>query len=315
VCVVGSLNMDLVVRAPRIPLPGETVLGGGYRTFPGGKGANQAAAAARMGAQVSLIGCVGDDVHGPRVRQALEQEGIDLSGLAIRPNQATGLALITVAEGGENAIVVAPGANADLSAEHIGLYAKLIDACDVLLLQLEVPNQAVIAAAQRARAAGAAVILNAAPARALSAELLKLVDVIVVNRGEAARILGLDPNLDPARLALRMPELGPLTAILTLGSMGGILAHRGRPRRIPSLTVKAIDTVGAGDAFCGALAAGWGVVHRAAQRRDVEEFAFVEQAVIAASVAGALAASKQGAIPAMPTKAEVQTHAAGLTMR
>ncbi len=307
--------MDLVVRAPRIPLPGETVLGGGYRTFPGGKGANQAVAAARMGASVSLIGCIGDDAHGPRVRQALEQENIDLTGLAIRPSQATGLALITVADGGENAIVVAPGANADLSVEHISLYGQLIDQCDVLLLQLEVPNTAVVAAAQRARAVGAAVILNAAPARALSAELLKLVDVIVVNRGEAARILGLDPNLDPARLALRMPELGPPTAILTLGSLGGILAHRGRPRRIPSLSIKAVDTVGAGDAFCGALAAGWGIVHRAARNRDAEEFALVERAVLCASVAGSLAATKPGAMAAMPTKAEVETHAADLTLR
>lgn len=306
VCVVGSLNMDLVVRAQRIPVAGETVLGGGYKTYPGGKGANQAVAASRMGAVVSMVGCVGDDLHGSKLREVLGKEGLDLSGLSVRAGVATGLALITVAEDGENAIVVAPGANAELTADMVEASAGVLDACDVLLMQLETPNASLLAAAQRARAHGAAVILNAAPARSLTPEFLKLVDVLVVNRSEAARLMGLDTHTDPARLALRLPTLGPSAAILTVGAQGAIVAYKGRPRRISTPALKAVDTVGAGDAFCGALAACWSPVHRAAQKRDNAEYTLAEQAVTLACAAGALAASRHGAIPAMPRRAEVQ---------
>lgn len=304
--------MDLVIRAQRIPLAGETVLGGGYKTYPGGKGANQAVAAKRMGASVSLIGCVGDDLHGTKLREVLEKEGVDVSGVAVRPGLASGLALITVGEDGENTIVVAPGANTEINAEHVTKHAALIEACDVLLMQLEVPNPAIIEAAKRAKAAGAAVVLNTAPARQLPAELLSLIDVLVANRSEGARLMGLEPNTDPARIVLRMPNLGPPTAVLTLGSQGAIIAHKGRPRRVPTHPVKAVDTVGAGDAFCGALAACWSKVYSAAKRRDPAEYTLVENAAIEASVAGALATTKHGAIPAMPRKDEVVAIAEGL---
>ncbi len=312
VCVVGSLNMDLVIRVPRIPQAGETILGGGYRTFAGGKGANQAVAAARMGALVSLIGCVGLDQHALKVREALEREKLDISGVDTRSQAATGLALITVAEGGENAIVVAPGANAEVTPELVQQHAAKIEMADVLLLQLEIPNPAVIAAAKIAKASGRAVILNAAPARPLPADLLKLVDVLVVNKNEAARIMGLDANLDPARLALRLPDLGPQTAILTLGVHGAILAHKGRPRRVPPAVVKSIDAVGAGDAFCGALATWWANVHEAIKKRDPAEFKLVEEAAIAAAVAGSLATTKHGALQSMPDRAEVLAAMVGL---
>lgn len=311
VCIVGSLNMDLVVRAPRIPTPGETVLGNTYRTFPGGKGANQAVAAARMlgaGARVSLIGCLGDDPHGAKLRAALEAEGIDLSHVLVRAGEQhpTGLALITVAEGGENTIVVSPGANASLQISDVEAARATIQGSAVLLMQLEVPTAAVAAAAKIAREAGRAVILNAAPARQLPPEMLKQVDVLVVNRTEAAIMLGMDPGIDAARLALRLPELGVATVVLTQGVQGAILAHKGRPRRMAAVTVQAIDAVGAGDAFCGALAASWARVHAAITARSPDEFRLCEDAVRTATVAGALATTKAGALPSMPRREDVE---------
>jgi ribokinase len=311
VCVVGSLNMDLVVRAPRIPAAGETVLGGSYRTFPGGKGANQAVAAARMLAGegwVALIGCIGDDPHGQKLRAALEPEGLDLSRLLVRAAEqhATGLALITVADGGENTIVVSPGANASLTAADIEAARESIESAGVLLCQLEVPTATVAAAVKIAREAGRGVILNAAPARALPPELIKMVDVLVVNKTEAAIMLAMDPGIDAARLALRLPDLGAPTVILTQGAHGAILAHKGRPRRMPAVPVQAVDAVGAGDAFCGALAACWGPVLAAIRAKSPEEFKLVEEAVKLATVAGAVATTKAGALPSMPRRAEVE---------
>ncbi len=311
VCVLGSCNMDLVVRAPRIPVPGETVLGGSYRTFPGGKGANQAVAAARMGGRVSLISCVGDDAHGQRLRDALAPENMDLSGVRTREKEATGLALITVAEGGENTIVVAPGANASLTPEDIQQSADLITGAGVLLVQLEVPLPSVYAAAEIAKGAGRCVVLNAAPARVLPADLLAMVDVLVVNQTEAMRMLNIDSRLDPARLALRLPELGLTTVLLTLGSSGAIMAHKGRPNRLSPPSVRSVDSVGAGDAFCGALAVAWGAVHTAQKSKDPREFELAEQAALLASAAGALATTKPGALPSMPTRAEVDALMAG----
>lgn len=313
VCVIGSINMDLVVRTPRLPVHGETVLGGGYRTFPGGKGANQAVAAARMGAKVSLIGCIGDDPHGPKVRAALDAESMDLAHLAVRAGQSTGLALITVAENGENTIVVSSGANASLTPEDVAAASAAITSADVTLLQLEIPLPAVLAAAQAAKSAGRAVLLNAAPARQLNADLLKLVDVVLVNKVEGARILGLEPNIDPGRLALRLPELGVHTAILTLGQQGAVLVHRGRIRRVPTPGVQPVDATGAGDAFCGVFAAMWPAAHAATARSDAE-FAAVERAVLMASAAGALATTKLGAIPSLPTRAEIEPLAADLKL-
>lgn len=310
--MVGSLNMDLVVRAPRIPQPGETILGGAFRTFPGGKGANQAVAAARMGAQTAMVGCVGNDEHGRRLRETLTTEGIDLSGLRSRPDAPTGVGLITVAESGENAIVVSSGANATLTVPEVQAGASLIASADVLLLQLEVPMPAVIAAARIARESGKCVILNAAPACELPKELLALADVLIVNQTEAVRVLGIEGRTDPGRLVVRLPELGVQTAILTLGAGGAIVAHKGRPRRAPAAAVKTIDSVGAGDAFCGALAASWREVFSAGKKRDPSEHDLVERAVALAAAAGALATTRHGAIPAMPHRAEVEDLARSL---
>jgi len=304
--------MDLVVRVHRLPAPGETISGESYQTHPGGKGANQAVAAARMGAATSLVGCIGDDPHGIKLKSVLEGEQLDLSHLIVRKGAKTGLGLITVADGGENMIVVSPGANATLKVEDVQAAREAIESADVLLLQLEVPGAAVLEAARIARAAGVAVMLNAAPARVLLPELLKLIDVLIVNRVEAATLLGMEPATDSGRMTLRLPTLGVPTILLTLGAQGSILSHRGRPRRVPTAQVEAVDAVAAGDAFCGALAASWKSVHEAAKIKNLQEFKLVEQAVLIASAAGALAATKHGAIPSLPTREQVMPLAATL---
>jgi ribokinase len=315
VCVLGSLNMDITVRTERLPMPGETVLGRGYSATPGGKGANQALAAARLGASVRLIGAVGDDAHGAKLRAVLAAEGVDLTHVRVQPpapeGQPTGLGLITVAEGasGENTIVVAPGANAAVRPEDVRAAAEAITESDCLLVQLELPMATVVEAARIAAGAPAGrrpVLLNASPARPLPLELLKLVDVIIVNRAEAQVLTSMDAHTDPARLAFRVAEFGPPTVVLTLGSQGSVLCHRGRPRRVPTIRVQAVDTVGAGDAFAGALAAGWPPVHAAAMARSPDEFRLLDAALLRASVAGALATTRRGAIPAMPTASEIE---------
>ncbi len=305
VCVVGSVNMDIVVRCQRLPKPGETLLGSSYKAFPGGKGANQAVAAARLGARVSFVGAVGDDAHGRELVKTLEGEAIDLSHLFVRSGRASGLAMITVAEGGENTIIVAPGANATLTTDEIALARSAIENSDVLLMQLETPTSAVLAAAKIAAEAGKPVILNAAPARAIPPELSRLLSVLIVNRTEAGILGGLDPSVEPSRLALRLADTGPTAVVLTLGSQGAVVAYRNRPKRVGSFGVQAVDAVGAGDAFAGALAFGWPAVHAAYKAKSPDEFALLDLALAMASAAGALATTKAGAIPSLPQKAEV----------
>lgn len=309
VCVVGSVNMDLVVRAPRIPTPGESIMGRSFETFPGGKGANQAVAAARLGASVVLLGCIGNEAHGHQIAQTLHHEGIDLSRMLQRRDKTpTGVALITVDDHGENTIVVAPGANATLTAKDIEDCRDVIESCDVLLMQLEVPIEAVAAAAKIAQGAGKAVILNPSPALPQAREVLRMCDLLIVNRPEAATLGGLEPYTEPGRLALRLGEIGPGTIVLTLGSQGAIVAHRGRPKRVPTLAVKAVDAVGAGDAFAGAMAVAYASVHHAAKARGPEEFRLLERALAMASAAGALATQRPGAIPSLPRIADVLPH-------
>jgi ribokinase len=294
VCVIGSANMDLVVRAPRLPGPGETVAGGEFQTFPGGKGANQAVAAARMGARVSMVGRVGSDVYGADLRKILGREGVDLTALRTAAGVATGVALITVETGsGENTIVVAGGANRRVSAEDVLGVAGLIRSADVLLVQLEVPVEAVHKAAEVAGDAGRRVVLNAAPAERLPSSLLSILDVLVVNQTEGAVVAGEGAPSEPEALARALLELGPGAAIVTLGAEGAVVAEASGVRRVPSVVVEAVDTVGAGDAFCGALAA------MLAEGRSPAEAARV------GCVAGALAASAHGAIPSLPTRQAV----------
>jgi ribokinase len=310
VCVLGSLNMDLIVRAPRLPGPGETLLGGEFATLPGGKGANQAVAAARAGAQVSMIGAVGDDDYGRQLLGVVGAEGINISAIRRRSVEGTwgtptGIAVITVTpEQGENTIVVAGGANQTLSENEVLQSESLIrDSC-VLLMQLESPLVAVGIAAIVAKCPNGTTttILNAAPAQALPAVLLEQIDYLVINRSEAAVLTGLPESVDPLALLDAAVSLGPRTVVLTLGSKGALARSQDgadlRRWHVPAFDVSPVDTVAAGDAFVGTFAAAL------AGGRGAGGSPF-GPALTLASAAGALATTRRGAIPSLPTLAEV----------
>jgi ribokinase len=281
VAVIGGLNMDLSVRVGRLPAPGETVTGSEAVRGPGGKGGNQAVAASRLGARARMIGMLGDDPFGAELRQNLVREGVDADGVGTAADVATGMALIVVQGDGENTITLSPGANAVLGPADVA-----VGAADVLLMNLEVPLEAVIAAA---RSADALRILNAAPSPPTDiSELLRSVDVLVVNETEAAGLLG-----GPVTDARALLALGPHTAVITLGSAGAIAATADGAWTRKGFPVEAIDAVGAGDAFCAALAValGSGVP--------------VDTALLRACAAGALATTRPGAQSALPTRNEV----------
>ncbi|MEU8080002.1 ribokinase [Catellatospora citrea] len=290
VTVVGSVNMDLVATAPTLPRPGETVLGDGFATVPGGKGANQAVAAARAGAACRFVGAVGTDAFADDLRANLAAAGVDTEQLRSAPGPS-GVALIAVDAAAENLIVVAPGANATLTALTGGDRAA-ITAADVLLCQLEIPLETVVRAATAAHDAGVSVVLNAAPARALPAQLLQAVDLLVVNEGEAAAIAGTggqDPSGLLDALLAHVPRV-----VMTLGAAGAVYADRdGQRLDVPAPRIVAVDTTAAGDAFTGALAVAW------AQRRPIAD------ALRWANAAGAVCAQRHGAATALPTAAEI----------
>lgn len=280
VIVVGSINQDVTVTVPAIPQAGETVLGGALSISPGGKGANQAVAAARLGARVTMVGRVGNDPAGHAMLDNLTANGVDVSKVEYELDTATGTALISVDSQGENSIVVAPGANATLQPDSLpGLSGK------VLLLQLEVPMDTVVAAA---RDFSGTVVLNPAPAQALSEELLEYVDVLVPNEGELAAVTGIIDPVDAARSLV-----GPRWVAITRGERGALLVDRDHAITIEAPAVEAVDTTGAGDAFCGALAA------------ELARGADVEAACATAVRAGAHAVTRMGAQSALPTRAEL----------
>ena len=295
VCVVGALHRDLVVRAPRFAQPGETVLGEGFELFVGGKGANQAVAASRLGARVALVGAVGDDEWGRAVRAALASEGIDLAHVESVPKLHTGVGVITVVPGGENTIVVASGADLSVTVEHVARAGGAIAEADVLLAQGELRPEVTLRALELARAASTTVVYNAAPAGALPEGFLRHVDVLVANRGEAADLLGdAAREIAPQGLARRLASLGPERIVLTLGSEGAFHFDGSELEHVPSFRVDAVDATAAGDAFVAALA-----VARA-------EGARLKDAVRFACAAGALATSVRGAIPSLPAREAVE---------
>ncbi|WBB69450.1 ribokinase [Micromonospora sp. WMMD812] len=296
VVVVGSTNLDLVVTAPQLPRPGETVLGENFRTVPGGKGANQAVAAARAGAACDFVGAVGDDEFGAQLRTSLVAAGVDVRGLRTVAGPS-GVALIAVDRAAENFIVVAPGANGELTDLDADDRATIAGA-DVLLLQLEVPLPTVLRAADWARAAGTTVVLNAAPAAPLPAELLDLVDVLVVNEHEAAIVAGVFSDEPPVLLDALL-ELVP-RVVLTLGARGAAYAdRRGLRLEIPAPRIDAVDTTAAGDAFTGAFAVSW------AERGGAVSEDSVAASLRWACAAGAACALRPGASTALPERAAI----------
>jgi len=281
IAVVGSVNLDIVIGVERHPAPGETVLGGDRTDLPGGKGANQAVAAARLGRQVSIVGRVGADAAGQGLRDGLRAEGVDVEHLREDPDVPSGVALIAVAPDGENTIIVSPGANGRVGPEDVQAASGLLGEAAVTLLQLEIPEDAVRATAH---AAGGTLVLNPAPARELDGDVLERVDVLVPNRGELELLAG--PG-DPADAARRLA--GPRAVVVTLGADGALLVEGDHVEHVPAHAVEVVDTTGAGDAFCGALA---DALARGATLADAARWGVA---------AAALSVTRSGAQAGMPT--------------
>ncbi len=297
VTVVGSLNTDLVIKAPRLPEAGETVPGGEFATFPGGKGANQAVAAARLGADVVMVGCVGGDAFGQRLREGLAAEGIDITHIRVDREAPSGIALITVDPFGRNTIVVAPGANGRLSVADVAEARNAILASTVLLLQLEVPLEVVVQAARHAHDHGVRVILDPAPvpARPLPRELYQMVTVINPNEVEARALTGstVADDLGARAAAEQFLAWGSEAAVLKLGARGAFLAAASAEQVVPGIPVEAVDTTAAGDVFAAALAVA------------IAEGTNLLAAVRFANTAGALSVTRMGAQPSLPRRDEV----------
>lgn len=285
ILVAGSANLDFVVRADHIPSPGETVLGRDFQTFPGGKGANQAVACARAGGvPTHMLLALGNDAFAKPLEDSLQGAGVKL--LTVRDlEHPTGTAFICLSEAGENAITVAPGANASLRPEHL----PALSGYTHMLLQLEIPLDSVTAYARAAHAAGLKVVLNAAPARVLPQELINAVDILVVNEGELAVVSQHDGSIASCLETLTVP-----TVVVTLGAHGCLARHEGTLHLQTSFSITPVDTTGAGDTFCGALGAALSM----GQSMDV--------ALRYASAAGALACTRLGAQSSVPEADEVR---------
>jgi ribokinase len=305
IVVVGSLNMDLVIRSPHIPRPGETIIGGEFHTVPGGKGANQAVAAARLGAKVSMVGRVGKDAFGDALLENLAADGIDHTFVLQDGEAATGVALIVVDDNGENSIVVASGANMRVSLADVEVAEAVIAAADVLVLQLEIPLECVIRSAEIAHAHGVKVVLNPAPARPVPARLLSMVDVLVPNESETALLSGLPvgTQTEAIKAAKALQGSGVGTVILTLGERGALPVREGEMAIIPAFEVKAVDTTASGDAFVAGLAVA------------LAEGKGLEEAVRQGNAAGGLAATKLGAQPSLPTRQALERLLTGGSIR
>lgn len=297
VVVVGSLNMDLVSRAQRLPQPGETVVGSTFATVPGGKGANQAVAAARLGAPTAMIGCVGDDAYGVQLRQALLDEGIDCQAVGVAPGVSSGVALIVVDDASQNAIVIVAGGNGEVTPQRIQDADALLQQAQVIVCQLEVPAATVAFTLKRARALGKTVILNPAPVSApLPADWYPAIDYLIPNESEAFALTGVrvDSVASAEQAAARLLVAGAGKVIITLGALGSLLADSGGYQHFPAPTVRAVDTTAAGDTFVGAFAA-------ALARGEGER-----EAIAFAQVAAALSVTRAGAQPSIPNLADVE---------
>ncbi|MBC3346123.1 MULTISPECIES: ribokinase [Pseudomonas] len=296
VVVIGSLNMDLVTRAPRLPKGGETLMGQSFCTIPGGKGANQAVAAARLGAKVSMVGCVGSDAYGQQLRGALLAEGIDCQSVSV-VDGSSGVALIVVDDNSQNAIVIVPGANGALGPDVLDRFDEVLRSADVVICQLEVPDATVGHALKRGRELGKTVILNPAPAsRPLPADWYACIDYLIPNESEAAVLSGVTvDSLETAEAAAtQLLAAGAGKVIVTLGAQGLMFANGASFQHFPAPQVKAVDTTAAGDTFVGGFAAAL-----ADGKSEAEAIRFGQ-------VAAALSVTRAGAQPSIPTLLEVQ---------
>lgn len=293
ILVIGSSNTDMTVRSATLPKPGETVLGGDFRMGPGGKGANQAVAARLLGGDVSFVCKLGRDMFGEGASKHYESCGLDTSKI-LWSDRPSGVALITVDSKAENSIVVASGANADVTVSDIDSVADIIKSSGILLLQLEIPMDAVVRAAEIAFEAGVQVVLNPAPATSLPAELLKCVSILIPNETEASAISGIDiNNLETASAAAeRLKGMGVREVIITMGSRGSVVCD-GDCTFVPAVKVNAIDTTAAGDTFCG------GVCVALSEGKDLLE------AVKFATAASSIAVQRPGAQDSVPNRCEV----------
>lgn len=291
VAVVGSINADMILAVARLPKPGETVLGGEFSLAGGGKGANQAVAAARAGASVSFVARVGDDPFGREAVARFAEEGIDTVHVLRDGAAPTGVALIFVDAAGENCIGVASGANAKLSPADIDAARDVIAGAKVLLVQLETPVETVTHAIRVAHDAGVMVVLNPAPAQALPSEVLRMLSVITPNRGEAEALTG---EVTTREAAARLHAMGVPRVIVTLGGEGVSVSEEGQTWQVPAHAVEPVDTTAAGDVFNGALAA------------SLAEGAVLRDAVRFANAAAALSVQKMGAQPSVPSRAGIE---------
>ncbi|HUM16805.1 MAG TPA: ribokinase [Candidatus Nitrosotalea sp.] len=296
VCVIGSANVDFTMALPRLPRVGETVSSGTLLVNRGGKGANQAVAARRLGAEVRMIGCVGDDDSGRGIRRGLAEEGIGVDGIVTSSEAATGTALIFVDREGRNQIGVAPGANHRLTVEMARAGEEAIAWAQVVVTQLEVPVPVVRWALETARRHGILTVLNPAPVQELSDELLALVTYLTPNAGEVAALTGIEvQDLDSGRqAAARLCERGAGTVIITLGEQGALVCDGASAVHFEAFPVEAVDTTGAGDAFNGALAVG------------LAAGGSLEQVIPLASAAAALTCTRRGAQDSLPGRADVE---------
>ena len=297
IVVLGSVNMDLVLHCPRLPAAGETLAGRDFRTAPGGKGANQAVAAARLGGAlavpISFIGCVGDDAFGHTARAALAQEGINVQHLHMLAGEATGVAMIFVDDAGRNFIGLSAGANAALTTAHVDAASALIAQASMLICQLESPLQVVQHAMACAHRAGVPVLLNPAPAQALPAHLAAQVKWLLPNETEAAILAGVPVDTDLADTTAQLAAQGFTDVIVTLGERGAAFASSGHFRAFSAPPARAIDTTGAGDTFAAAFAVA------------TSEGADAVAAIAFAQCAAAISVTRVGAMTSMPTRAEV----------
>jgi ribokinase len=295
IVVFGSINMDLVARTPRLPNPGETITGRVFRTFPGGKGANQAVACARLGANTNMVGRVGDDEFGENLKNELEKAGVDHDNVVFDPKTSSGVALIAVEDSAENFIIVIPGANGQVDDQDLIRLEAVLTKSEVLLLQLEIPFDMVMAAAKLAKEKNVKVILDPAPAQILPEEIYPLLDIITPNVTESELLVGfpLETKEEITKAAKILRDRGASNVIIKMGSRGAFALMGDQEEFFSPYQVATVDTVAAGDAFNGALAVA------------LSENLPIEKAIQWGMAGGALSVTKEGAQPAMPGRKEL----------